>query len=494
MLRPSSHHRPQSPPEYLETELQSPVTARQAGYSIAMRIQARSVQNDAYLDSTAKPGKITETDSGRKLDRQAIPSFWQQQDRILPSIEGPTHHVDSSIGSRHDNGVSTRLMEQELQPHAPQQNLPILIRSGHPPVVPRIFELDDYDDSHLPKRRKVTDLAYRPLKPVPVVTSNMAQTDVSGSRRGRVEWIESDLLSRRPTQRDTVSLYELEPGSHNQRIGTHDRIQTTMDPISHQESSLRSLDVVQTDQQYQDPYHVVSRSTYGDLVRESGYQNASSGQRGDKTQVFLESRAARLPAQGSEQYDNSFSADSRPGLLEVDRTSHSTQLVRARLRNDDSMNLYPMYSADSQVKTNKALHYVRLPDGDQSRPIYIDENVQFTPGASTSRQPTTRDDMMRVKEYMRYEPIPEDEHIFGKSHPTYRRPAANQTERPPAVASEVRNMENGRPQSPYYHTYGNATKVQPLLRSYNSNATPHASSEEVSNLPGYLPFRAEQRR
>lgn len=493
MLRPSSHRPPQSPPEYLETEFQSTVTAKQAGYSLAIRTPARSVHDDAYVDSTTQPGKIIEIDSGRKIDRQAIPSFWQQQDRILPSIEGSTHHVDSSIGSRDDNGVLTRLMEQELQPHAPQQNLPILIRSGHPPVVPRIIELDDYDDSHLPKRRKVTDLSYRPSNPVPVVTSNMTQPDVSGSRRGRVEWIESDLLSRRPTQRDTVSLHELEPGSHNQRIGTHGRVQTTLDSTSHQKASLRSLDVVQADQQYQDLYRVVSRSTYGDLVRENGYQNTSSGQLGDRTQGFLEPRAARLP-QGSEQYNYSFSAHRRPGSLEVDRTSLSTQLVRARPRTDDYMNVYPMYSADSQVKTNQALHYVRMPEGDQSRPIYINESVRLTPGASASRQATTRDDVMRAKEYVRYEQIPEDEHLGGKPYPTHRRTVADETERPPAVASEIRNMEDGRSESPYYYTYGNATKVQPLLRSYNNNATPHASSEEVHNLPGHLPFRAEQRR
>jgi len=494
MLRPSSYHRPQSPTEYLETQLQSPVTAREAGYSLAFRTQARSVQDDAYLDSAATPAKIIRIDSGRTLDRQAVPSFREQQDRVLPSIEGPTHNVESSMVHRNHNDFSARLIEQEVQPHAAQQNLPILIRSGHSPVMPRIIELDEFNDNHLPKRRRVTDLAYRQSNPVSVVTSQMAQTDASDSTPGRVEWIESDLSCRRPTQRDAVHLYELEPGSHNQRNGTHRRVLSTMESTHHYEPSLRSMNVVDTDQQYWDSYHVVSRSTHGEFARDVGYQDAPFGQRIDRTQIFLQSGAAQFPSHPTVQYDTSSSADRLPNLHEVDQTSHSTQLVRARPRDEDHTNVYPMYRADSQTNTSQALHYVRISEGDQFRPIYIDESVQLTPGDSVRREASTRDFVMGAKEYVRYEQTPDDEQFAGRPYPIYRRPAADPPQQPPAVIAELRQVEKNRRPLSHEYSYENARKSQPLLRSYRDNANQQASSEEVSTPPGHVPLRADQRR
>lgn len=494
MLRPSSYHRPQSPTEYLETQLQSPVTAREAGYPLAFRTQARSVQDDAYLDSAATPAKISRIGGGRTLDRQAVPSFREQQDRVLPSIEGTTHNVESSMVHRNHNDFSARLIEQEVQPHAAQQNLPILIRSGHSPVMPRIIELDECNDNHLPKRRRVTELAYRQSNPVSVVTSQMAQTDVSGSRPGRIEWIESDLSSRRPTQRDAVHLYGLEPDSHNQRDGTHRRVQSTTESTHYYEPSFRSMNVVDRNQQYWDSHHVVSRSTHGEFARDVGYQDAPSGQRIDKAQILLQSGAARLPSHRTVSYDTSFSADRLPNLHEVDQTSHSTQLVRARPWDEDHTNVYPMYRADSQTNASQALHYVRISDRDQFRPIYIDESVQLAPGDSVRRETSTRDFVMGAKEYVRYEQTPDDEQFAGRPYPIYRRPAADSPQQPPAFTAELRQVGKNRRPLSYEYTNENARKSEPLLRSYRDNANPQASSEEVSALPGYVPLRAEQRR
>lgn len=492
MLRPSFHHHHQSPTEYLETQLQSPVTAREAGYSLAFRTQARSVQ-DAYLDSAATPTQIIQTGNGRQLDRQAVPSFRQQQDRVLPSIEGPTHHLEPSTVHRDHNGFSTRPIEPEVRPHPAQQNLPILIRSGHSPVRPRIIELDEYVDNQQRKRRRITDLAYRQSNPVSAVTSQMAQTDVSDKRSGRVEWVESDFSSRRP-QRDRVHLYELEPGFHNQRNGTHRRVQTTMEPTYHHEPSFRSMNIVDTDQQYWEPYHVVSRSTHGELARDVGYQSGSSGQRVDRTQILLRSGAAQLPTHRTEQCPTSFSVDRLPTLHEADQNTYSTQLLRAWQRDEDHTNVYPMYSADSRTNTNPALHYVRISEGDQSGPIYINESVQVTAGDKVRREASTRDVVVGAKEYVRYERTPEDEHFAGRAYPIYRRSAADPTRRPPALAAELRQIENDRPPLSHKYTYENPRKNQALFHSYRNNVDQQALSEEVSTLPDYIPLRAEQRR
>lgn len=493
MLRPSTYHRLQSPLEYPEDEPQLRVTAREAGYSLASRTQVRSLQDGAYVDSATKLAKTVQTGREGKLDREAIPSFWQQQDHVLPSIEGPTHQVDYPVVRRDDNGVSTRLIEQEIQPQAPQQNLPILMRSGHSPVVPQIVELDECGGNHLPKRRRVTTgLAYRQLNSIPAVTSRLAQTDISGSRLSRAEWIESDFPSRLPVQRDTVRLFELEPDFHNQRNGMHSRVQTMMDSPYHHESSLHSLDEVDTD--YQGPYHVVLRSTHGEYTRDVGHANAPSRQQVDRTHGLLRSRVGRLPAHETEQHDTSFSADRLPDLHEADRTSHSTQLVRARSTDEAHMNLYPMYSVDSQKNTRQGMHYVRMSDGDQSRPFYMKESVQLTPVNSARREAPTRDDVMGAKEYMHYDRVPEDEQYAEKPYLVYQRPAAKPTRRPPVLMSEIRHVENDRLQSSDYYTYGNNTETQPPVRLYPNNPNQQPRSQQVFDLPSHLSLRGKQRR
>lgn len=494
LLRPLSHHRRQSPPQYLETDLQGPITAREAGYSLAFRPQPQSMQDYAYLDSTARPAKIMSTTSGPKLDQRAIPSSVQQQDRVLPSIESPAHHVDSSIVRRVENGITTRFVEQDIHQHAARQNMPILIRSGHTPVTPRVNELEEYADNHLPKRRRVTDLTHRPTNEVPVVTSKMAQIDVSDSRPGRVEWIESGLVSRRPIQTDMIRSYGQEPGSHNQRIGMHDRVQTTMGPTYHHEPFLRSVKAIDTDHHYQDPYQVISTRTHGDFVREPGYQTASSGQPADRVQTIPESRAARVPVHRADQYDMYLSADRLPHLHEANRTSQSTQRIRARLRDDDHMDVYPIYIADSQTNTSQALPYVGLSEGHQSRSIYLNESVQLTSGDSVRREAATRPAVMGAEDYMRYERIPEHGHVAGKPYPLYRRPMADSRQRPPASPPEPRKVGNARPPPSSSNTYGDPTRMQALPRSHRNSAVENILGEDLSDSPSYIPFGAEPRR
>lgn len=494
MLRPLSHHRRQSPPQYLETELQGPITAREARFSLAFRSQPQSMQDYAYLDGAARPARIMSTTSGRKLDQRAIPSSVQQQDRVLPSIESPVHHVDPPIVRRVENGITSRLAEQEIHQQAARQNMPILIRSGDTPVAPRVNKLEEYADNHLPKRGRVADLAHRPTNEVPVVTSKMAQLDVSGSRPGRVEWIERGLMSRRPTQTDMVRSYGQESGPHNQRIGMHGRLQTIMEPTYHHEPFLRFVKDVDTDHHYQDPYQVISTSTHSDFVREPGYQTASSGQPADRVQTFPESRAARVPVHRTDEYDMYFSTDRLPHLHEADRTSQPTQRIRARLKDDDHVDVYPIYIADSQTNTSQALPYVGLSEGHQSRPIYLNESVQLTSGDSVRREAATRPTVMGAEDYGRYERIPDDGYLAGKPYPLYRRPMVDSTQLPRASSPEPRKVENARPPPSSSNTYGVPTRMQLLPRSYRNIAVENISREGFSDSPSYIPLGAEPRR
>ena len=440
------------------------------------------MQDDAYLDSAMQPAEVMSTGSGRKLD---------QQDRVLPSIESPTYHVDPTFVRHIDNGFITRPTAEDVKPHTTRQNMPILLRSGHSPVVPRIVELDEYDDTHLPKRRRVTDLAYRPVNQVPVVTSTMAQSDLSGSRPGRVEWVESGLATRRLTHTDTIRLHGQEPVFQNQRNETHDRVQTTIEPAHQHGPFLRSVQVVDTDQQYQGPYRLIPRSIHDHSVRDTGYENASSGQRADRPQILLEPRAARLPEHRREQCDTSFRANRLPEFHEAYRASHSTQLVRARLRDEDRTDVHPMYIANSQTNTSQALHYIRIPEGDQSRPIYLDESVQLTSGDSVRREASTRATVSGAKDHVLYEQLPDDEHFAGKPYPIHRQPA---TQRPPALASELQKVENYKP-ALYYTASKKAAKAQALLQpTDNDTAFGDGSSNGFLEYPSYIPLQAEQRR
>ena len=402
---------------------------------------------------------------------------------VLPSIEGPSHRLASTRPRPVDDRVNFRPSLQDRRPASPQFRRTHLI-SGHPPEEACIIELDEHDSDHFPKRRRITDPAYESRDGLPAGTSKVAHPVPAGIGSGSQQWLDTGLSPSQSARPDTVYIHAQDSASFKPRLELRDRQQATADSPHYRRSSLRFVEMSDSNGQLQDPRVEIPTRPHDEFVFDTG--NAHYPESGNQHTSTLQANTRHPVYRAGQDYRPAIGRDRFPEY--VHRPDWSTQYIRLSMGDEDRMALYPKatHYVDSQANTRHAGHFVRTSEGSLSSPNDLTAGMQ---GDLMRHQTFAKESVMRAKDHGHYSHGNEDEPPPQGMYP-YHLPA-----RPlKLLPSETRTTENLRPKASYHHSQGIYARHQPVLRDYPNHRVEPILVDEVLDPPAWVGPREEQIR